>query len=436
MPTAGRMDTPTLVNPALLSMSLSKAGHKLARNLCTYSARVFYTNNSKERTHNRRIIMKGAIYISFFLALFFSASIVSAAVDPAAAVVKVRKSCTENNVALDNCFGSMPALTDWMASTRRPNASNPLHVDIGPGTFQESVLITCDPVNNYTGYTAFEGAGNGQTILNALGPSESGFIVTSCTQLSFSHLMVKARSYGGVLWNGGGNSRWTDVTLIGKGRGWYESDCGSTRGSHYWFGSNLSGSVPFLNFGLAETYAATCDESWFFGSEITVSIPLNANPTDGAAVLARGNGIIHVYGSVLRTLVEGPPSGAGIPAAKALPGGEIHIHGTGIDGISNSGQNILALYASTDGTNVGFIHADGAAYNLKTTGTVTRIQNAGGHVHAPYTWRNHPEAPSITSENGADMAVVTNTQDGQPHLVIYSITCASKWFDTVTKACR
>ncbi|MEW6331792.1 MAG: hypothetical protein AB1560_10060 [Pseudomonadota bacterium] len=357
----------------------------------------------------------------------------SAAIDPAAAVVKVRKSCTENGVALDNCFTSLTAVTDWMATTRKPNASAPLEVEIGPGTFGQT-LIECSPGDNYTGHTSFEGAGNGQTIIKGISYN-SPLTVYSCTNLSFSHLTINGTLYGGVLWNGGGTSKWSDVEVIGAARAWYEEGCDSSRGSHYWFGSKLTAIAPPM-FGIGSTYQATCDESWFFGSEITISVPTNAYQVGiGGAVSAGGNGIIHVYGSVLRALVDGPGSA---PAARVgnlgngTTGGEIHIHGTGIDLISQTGRNVVALKASDNG----MIHANGATYNMSTTGTKTRIVNTGGHVHASYLWEEHAEAPAITSVNGADMAVVTNTADGQPHLVIYSSSCASKWFDTVTGACR
>lgn len=376
--------------------------------------------------------MKRLVCCAFCLSLFFAMFTASAAVDPAAAVVKLRNSCTENGVTFDNCFTSLAGLTSWMAGTRKPNANSPLKVEIGPGTFTGQLLIECDPAGNYTGYTSFEGAGSGQAIIK--GQSYNAPVtVSSCTNLSFSHLTINGTLYGGVLWNGGGSSKWTDVEIIAVARAWYEEQCDSTRGSHYWFGSKLTATPAF---SIASTYRATCDESWFFGSEITVSVPANAYPVgNGAAVSASASGIIHVYGSVLRALIDGPGSA---PAARVgnlgngTTGGEIHIHGTGIDGISTTGKNIVALYAADNG----FIHANETAYNLSTTGTITRIQNQGGHVHAPYLWQNHPEAPVITSDNGADMAVVTNTSNGQPHLVIYSTSCASKWFDTVTQACR
>ncbi len=73
---------------------------------------------------------------------------------------------------------------------------------------------------------------------------------------------------------------------------------------------------------------------------------------------------------------------------------------------------------------------------MQTGGTATRIQkNGNGGVMAAYLWQESATPPNIVSSNGADMVVVTNTPDGQPHLAIYSDNCSSKWFDTVTASC-
>jgi len=163
-----------------------------------------------------------------------------------------------------------------------------------------------------------------------------------------------------------------------------------------------------------------------------VSSPASIN--EGAAVYAAGAGIIHVYGSSLRTFIDGSGSAA---AALAKTGGEIHIHGTGIDLISQTGQDVIALKAS----NGGVIHADVTAYNPRTTGTVTRIANNGGHIHAPYIWQHIPTTiTDLVSVDGVDQTVVM--VNGYPHTAIYSAQCKidtnnlAAWYDTVDKVCR
>lgn len=270
-----------------------------------------------------------------------------------------------------------------------------------------------------------------------------------CINFNVQDLTVKGGLFG-IQWIGGGSSRWTNVSVIASWRGyaWTESCAGtnsSNRAVHYWFNSRLSSKL--------KTYIVFCSENWFFGSEILAigtsffgqGIPFIVAAQDTAAKPE-----VHVYGSVIRAIA--PPGGsfptpfgsginvAGIIALAAGRNADVHVHGTGIDVIGNELPNSIAALVAWDG---GKIHANEAAYNLDPGtggGTVTRIikdTNPATHVHAPYLWPEHTTPPNITSVTGADMAVVTSgTSDGQPHLVIYSRTCASKWYDTVDKLCR
>ena len=385
--------------------------------------------------------MKVSIYSSCIaLALSLTTSAALAVIDPAAETVKVSKSCTENGVALNNCFTNLTSLTDWMANTRKPGASNPLEVDIGPGTFlsetyikgnlklggDAALALSCDDTIGYAGYTSFNGAGSSQTVLSTNRIDKAAIDVAYCTDMTFSNMTVNGPGYGGVTWSAGGNSKWSNVEVNAVARGWYEPGCGTSRGNHYWYSSKITVSPAYA---VLQGYRATCDESWFFGSEITAILPGGEGATGTGAVVTNGSGIIHVYGSVLRSFTDGTST---VPAAKAN-GGEIHIHGTGIDVISATGADIVALHA----LNGGMIHANETAYNLVTSGgAITRIINEAATVNAPYLWPQNSDVPNITSEHGADMAVVTNTADGQPHLVIYSDNCMSQWFDTSTSSCR
>lgn len=128
-----------------------------------------------------------------------------------------------------------------------------------------------------------------------------------------------------------------------------------------------------------------------------------------------------------------------LSAVTATSGGMVHIHGTGIDAISSASNNIKVLTAGVGS----MIHANASSYNLSTpTGSVTRINNTGGHIHAPYLWEHIPDpttAPNFASQNGADTTTVTTgTSDGQPHMAVYSASCPSgtKWYDQVDKVCR
>lgn len=363
--------------------------------------------------------MKSLRAFSIIASLIVFSSNAFAVIDNNAPVVKVRKgNCTDAGLTLDNCFTGVGPLITWIGNTRKPSASAPLLVDMGPGLYA-GVVIEC---NGAWSHTTFRGAGAEETTFRSL-------TFDSCTNLNFADLGVKNDVYGGIKWDGGGTSTWTRVEVHSAGQAWYSDACGPVRGSHYWFSSRI---VNTAAVSIATGYSERCDETWFFGSEISNTVPVGAYPASGGTVNARDRGIVHVYGSVLRTFIDGATQAGGVAAARSEGGGEIHIHGTGIDVISNTGANVVALAASSGGT----IHANGAAYNMNTGGTITRIQNQGGHVHAPYLWEHIPDSP-LVSVTGADITTVTTgTSDGQPHLVIYSTNCSSKWYDTVDKICR
>ena len=357
-----------------------------------------------------------------------------------ASVVYLRTSCIEGaspQVIRNNCFDGSNAvneLTTWIAGTRRPSASSPLSVEVGPGTYP---TLTCTD----WGYTTFRGAGQSQTTFTG---TNQGLKATRCTELEFRHLTISSSSGvlpKGVLWVGPGNSHWVDVSVIGGAYGWYEAT-GSTActdnvkgnaGKHYWFSSRIkatSNSAPLIR-----AYFDACgSENWFFGSELFADAP---NPTAlVAAHHQQGNADSHFYGSVIRVNTNLVSGGDFPPAAILAAAGSVHIHGTGIDVISTvPNNNIAALVTTSDGAE---IHANGAAYNLDAGqgGTIARIVKNGGHVHAPYLWEQHSTPPNITSVDGADVAVVT-TAGGAPRFLIYSDACAtSKWFDVGANACR
>lgn len=382
---------------------------------------------------------------TFFSALFSTliaciafVSSASAAIDNNAQAVKLQTSCTEAGVALNNCFTSMNTLTTWIGNTRLPNKAAPLLVNIGPGKFGR-LALTCNATAGYTGYISFSGAGPSQSVIQFAAGSQPPFGViesNGCTNLSFSGLTVTTGgNYGYIVWNGGGMSHWSNVVVDVSARGWSEESCGTTKGEHYWFGSR------FVNTALAtigNAYSANCDDSWFIGSEITLTTKkkgtLSAGSGNFSTISAANNTEVHVYGSVVRALGQDTFLSSGsLTAVTVALNGQVHLHGTGIDVLSAEPRNVIALSAASGG----IIHANGSSYNLSTTsGTVTRIVNNGGHIHAPYLWEHIPNSP-LVSVTGADMATVaTGTSDGHPHLVIYDTSCASKWFDTVDRLCR
>jgi hypothetical protein len=347
-----------------------------------------------------------------------------AVIDNNAGVVKLRdpanSGCIEAGVNLHNCFTDLNTLSSWVTNIRKPNATKPLHIDIGPGKFAGQFL--CNNTN-YPGYVTLQGSGMKNTVIEAASNPVS---TTYCTQMRFSHMTLRNTGNLFGVNNLGGSTFWDNIEIDGFGYAWYDSPttCGGTPGKHYWFNSRIT-SKTAANSSTA--YYNACDESWFFGSEITA----NATVSGGSIrTLAAVGGEVHVYGSVIRAL-----SGAGITttsttAVLASSNSNTHIHGTGIDVISAAGNNVTALSASTGGN----IHANSSAYNMTTGsgGTVARISNNGGHVHAPYLWEHVPDTDgnastintNFSTANGADQTTVTaGTSDGQPHLAVYSATC-------------
>lgn len=353
----------------------------------------------------------------FCTALFICSGFFSAAyagIDANASIVSLRTSCTENNgtVVLNNCFTDINSLQNWLSNTRKPNASTPLLVDIGPGNFEG--LIACWAPSTYS-HVTFRGAGMNRTSIGRL------TLGAGCTEFVFSDLTVAQQgSYAVTILNPGTNTTWKNVFLNGN---WDEYGTGGTGipGKHYWFQSRINGH-----------YQIAVDQSWFFGSEIANSRPLlNGENT----LIVRSGGEAHVYGSNIN-ITNSSTTALDLVAVLAQTGGKVHIHGTGIDVISVTTSNITALKAESGGE----IHANGAAYNMKAPAgsTITRVvkdSDPQTHAHAPYLWEHIPTLP-LTSIQGADMTIVsTGTADGRPHIAIYDSNCQSKWYDTSDKAC-
>ena len=346
---------------------------------------------------------------------------VHAALDVGASVVKLRTSCQENGTTLGNCFTYLTTLNTWIWSTRNPSASAPLTVEIGAGTFQGQ--FTC----SNRGYVSLRGAGmQNTTIENGASVIET----TNCVNLVFSHMTLRNTSGVTATITLGGNTYWDNIEIDALGYAWIDSPAYAciAKGKHYWFSSRL---ISHSAYGFSTSaYYNACDESWFFGSEITA---IGRSNTPSVTPVVAHGGEIHVYGSVIRAMTTASII-TSVTAAKSLNNGMMHIHGTGIDVISTEANNIVALEAS--GTSE--IHANESSYNLSTGagGSAKRISKKDtGHIHAPYLWEHIPTVPNFSSVTGADMTVITNTSGNHPHLVVYDSGCPTKWFDTTANAC-
>lgn len=362
--------------------------------------------------------------------------------DPLATTVYLRTSCTIGLVdgagegSLENCFENMSLLKNWIFARANPQK---LLVDIGPGTFT--------PFNSPSNCAelpgsdlSFRGAGAGKTIISSI--KNYG---CSNAQWMFSDLTVKATG-NAVEWLAAGNSSWRNVVMESdSGTSWY--DAGGVNGGDQPCAANEQGTHRFHSVRFI-THAATlqvqggsvgflnrCGDDWLWGSEI-VFTPVPGGT--GSAIVSEGPASrIHLYGSNVRAEAHPTASSGGVTALYIRDGAEIHSHGVGIDVVANPGMTATALNVA----NGGEVHAFESSYFMPPQAGVTirRIINAGGagHIHAPFHWAQHVEAPVVASITGADTAVVINKIDGHPHMLIYDTKCiTSPWFDMRTNACR
>lgn len=369
----------------------------------------------------QKMKIKQALAVLPFSLLYISAA--SALPDTNASTVSLKTDCGTDTA----CFADSNSLLDWIWNTRLPSAASPLLVNIGPGTFS--------PINcSGQGHVTFRGAGREATTI-------SGFIGASfsaCQNISVENLSVRG-SLAGVTWFGGGSSNWVNVHMIANYAAWYDaignsgSPCvNGNQGRHTYFGSTLE--VTNATFGPAHTFFNACGSNWLYGSEVIMKVTSGGTSADVGAVFSHGAGNeVHLYGSNVHVVTDSNAPSGSPDALVASDNGAIHSHGTGIDVISENASAISAIKVSSGG----LVHASESAYVLKTGvgGTITRIINNGGTVNAPHQWGENANPPGISSVTGADTAVITNTSDNQPHMVISSNSCTSGWYDMVTAGC-
>jgi len=353
-------------------------------------------------------------------------------VDNSVAVINLRSNCIEGGVEINNCFNNLPGLLDWVWDVRKPSSASPLLVNIGPGKFDAKPGLSQDSgsfcIN--AGHVTFRGAGQERTMISA--PADSGVFgitVKNCDSLAFENLTLNGGpSLYGFMWSGNGSSTYTNVILTANGFAWYDNDCVNNNNSvHYFFGSKIIASSDA--YGNTVGYVTFCATTWFYGSEIkAIGTQTSARVN---AILANG-GEVHVYGSAIRALTEENIPASDITAVNAMGASQVHIHGTGIDVITDTSSDVTSLAVSGGAK----IHASEASYVLQSNGGLhTRLANNGGTFQAPFLWQQ--DVPTgLRSEHGADMLISTNITSEQPHIILYSDKCPSKWFDSTLNQCK
>ena len=396
--------------------------------------------------------MRTIVKFCFALATMLSLTSLNAhaVIDPGASSVMLRTSCTDAGGSLmDDCFDDPTALMGWIKTTRNPSEGDSLVVEIGPGNY-ERIQWLCGPNE---GHVSFRGAGRGRTVFENNVILSNAMTFQNCEDLTFDSMTIKAH-FISVVWAGHGNATWTDVELIGGYSTWYETPenqlgsgavCTSgPNNEHKFFSSSLILKDPYFQSFM---YLNHCGITWFYGSELIVDARnATANGTLTGIVSEGAGHEVHLYGSNIRLFLGANSSNVDeLVTFEGSDGAQIHIHGTGIDTISERDTPITVLKSNPGG----HIHADASAYVIRTGagGSITRIGNNGGHVHAPYAWTHVPDTDgnpatidtNYFSVNGADQTVVTmGTSDGHPHNAVYSASCPSsaRWYDLVDKVCR
>lgn len=396
---------------------------------------------------------------------FVLAGTASATIDPAASVVLVRKSCS----GLDNCFeylgrtASSPAGADaagWIQATRKPTASTPLLVDIGPGTWM-GLSVTCAS-GAVEGHITFRGAGQGTTKVadNLSGSPLFGTIVATggCVELAFESMTILERGpvwlgfNGPVVWMGGGNSKWTNIEIISHGpRLWYDTCTMGESPEHYFFASKLT---LFADSSDHQAVRAECGKTWFFGSEISVfgsvdtAAALFGSEVFAAIVITDIAESSQLFGSLVR-VVQGAAdpndiAGGTIYGVKITSANSpaFHMHGGNMRVSASESTNAVGVDAGTTGT----VHTPGSAFVIETEeGETTRLAGNPGNLQSPFLWPPGTEPPVDHSRTGADLFVETDCEPtgdcsggDESHLMVYnSSACpAGPWFDTVTRRCR
>lgn len=334
------------------------------------------------------------------------------------------------------CFETLDNLNTWLAALA-PHVGKPARIEVGPGVFRGT--FEC----RHVGGVALVGAGASQSVFTAIdGTLEPGVMLEACVGLAVSDLGVRG-GYSAVHLGGTSTSIWTNVALLGGGRGVYSSfQCDPAQTRHEWRNARIE-AIPR---GMTVAYDARCGSHRIVASELLangVAAEYGSTPNNVVALKAdrrKQPVAVRVLGSELRAVLEAPNTGA-IPVAvvQADNGAAIDVSASALEVASTQAHEIEALRADSGGR----IRVEAASYRLVTRapGTVTRIRAGSGEVAAAHHWSVLPDpaqTPGYRSVHGADTGVRTTTADGHPHPVIYDQSCPveTPWYDAQENRCH
>lgn len=408
-------------------------------------------------------------------------------------VVYVRSDCAVDGLELPNCAEGFLGVTlpdgaaaAWLWDQRRPTASRPVTIDVGPGTFAEGFFCPGDPTGTRSvGWVSVRGHGRGVTTLGSEGVhSAYGAEIRGCEGLEFINLSLMGAN-AGVLWLGGGDARWTDVDLRGqqapavRSVGWFDACLSPEESNHQeFYGATVHG-FGSRSIQPSAAFFSLCARSRFYGGDFrflpsrpgygTTDSPYGRS---GAIVLA-GTASLEVYGSSVRvgTLValddrgeadrDGTLFGVTVDAAASVAtpphfrmhGGIVSMNPRFGD-TSTVGLRVLGNASLPPDQNA-YANTVGTAFVLNPSGagTATRLEvENGGRVDAPLLWQAGPNPPSsanghLASVEGQGLFVETDCEGNgdcdsgsESHLMVFDADCieegGSPWRNMMTKSCR
>ena len=358
--------------------------------------------------------------------------------------------CFEDDIA-----GLLDEIHNPTGGRAVPSATNPVTVEVGPGTFDLSDLTIpyCDGVSNLT----YRGAGIGSSVFTGGGwnnGSEGGTFaveLVDCGSVEFQHLAIVAdgtSSVSGVRFQGDGTSRWRDVLIDAQIVAWYDKGSTSSDDSvHYWWDSKLvanpKATTPFF-FG-ATLYGGSSTQS-FFGCHLEADREPGAFAASFGNIYANADVQYEFFASRLFSRSQGQtwnvflgPILGGGPA-----GANVNFHGGEIEIESTGGATALRTIAAS-------IRSRGTRFTINGT-TKQRIAVLGGSptIDSPYshgTGADPPVLPGSYSLEGQDTFLETDcsgtlcndtSQGAEHHLLSFDPGCntAGPWRDTKTGSCR
>lgn len=354
----------------------------------------------------------------------------------------------------DPCYETTADVATWIEA-QVPTASEPVVVDVGPGSFDAVSCIGW-------GHATFRGSG--RTVTRFVGTSTAVY-ASNCEDLTFQDLTLEATTYG-IVWSHSGRATWQGVDIVAS-RPWldYCADAGDRE--QLFFDSRVRGGLPS---GTASPIAIGCTQWNFLSGEILLSGVGSPSPSAAhVGVSVRGGSSARFLGTTIRVnsgaWASTASAGGGVFAVRvggtlggAAPGNPVFEMHSGVINLDMSriatanvtAVDVVGASSRADVAGPAFIMKAGAS-----SGLARRIANpSAASVAGAFVWQAGDEPPAssasgppIQSLDGADLYVETDCDgsgvcDGtsqETHLMIMNPTAcpgSDPWFNALVGRCR